>query len=209
MAEIIIHTNVWSPYGWTARHVAAEKGVSSSLAPVDTASPEYRRLHPFGKMPVMTHGERVVYETLAIAHYIDRAFPGPALQPPDVVAQSEVLRWISVVNAYLHPVMNGLVKERTAGSWRIDGPNEAAIAAFRGPLPLQMTLIDAAVTPHPFLVGDAVTLADSFLLPQLHFVGLTPEGSETLAALPAARAWLERMCARPSFAATNPLAVPQ
>lgn len=205
MSTLILHTDPLSPYGWTAALIATEKGVSYDLHPVDTTQPAHRRLHPFGKMPVLQHGEILVYETLAIAHYIDRAFAGPALQPVDHLAQTHVLRWISIVNSYIFPVMNGLIKERMAPVWRDTPVDEEALASFRAPLAEQLALIDETVSAHRFLAGDKLTLADAFLLPHLHYASLTPEGAEALAETPAALAWLEQMRGRPSFAATNPL----
>lgn len=204
MADIVLHTDVLSPYGWAARHVAAEKGVSWRLKPVNVALPAHWKLHPFGKMPVLEHRGVVVYETLAIVHYIDRAFPGPALQPAEAVAQAEMLQWMSIVNGYMFPVMNGLIKERTSAMWRAEGPDEEVLASFKGPLERQVQYIDRAVAEHDFLVDGEITLADSFLLPHLHFVSATPEGEEALERAPAAQAWLERMHERPSFAATTP-----
>ena len=206
MNAIVLHTNVFSPYGWTARLVAAEKGVPCEVAAVDVTSPAHLKLHPFGKMPVLQHGDIIVYETAAITHYIDRAFAGPALQPVDVLGQTQVLRWISVVNSYVFPVMNRLIKERAAGSWRPQPPDEAAIDQLRAPLAQQLRLIDETVASHAFVVGDRLTIADCFLFPHLHFAAFTPEGAEALKRAPAARRWLERMRARPSFESTNPLA---
>jgi len=204
MSGIVIHTDVLSPYGWTARMIAAEKGVPHEVAPVNTASPEHLKLHPFGKMPVMRHGEVVVFETLAIAHYIDRAFAGPALQPVDVLGQTAMLNWISVVNGYVFPVMNWLIKERIAGLWRDTPPDEAALAAIQEPLDMQVGLIEAAVSAHPFLVGERLTLADCFLVTHLHYAATTPEGGAALAKAPATARWLDQMRARPAFTATSP-----
>ncbi len=207
MADIILHTDVLSPYGWTARLVAAEKGVSWRLKPVNPALPAHWKLHPFGKMPVLEHHGVVVYETLAIVHYIDRAFPGPALQPAEVRAQAEMLQWISIVNGYMFPVMKGLLKERTSAMWRDEGPDEDVLATLKGPLELQIQYIDRAVVEHEFLVDGDLTLADSFLAPHLHFIAAMPEGAEALERAPAAQAWLDRMRARASFAATTPSGV--
>ncbi|WP_332770079.1 glutathione S-transferase family protein [Phenylobacterium sp.] len=204
MADIVLHTDVLSPYGWAARLVAAEKGVSWRLKPVNVALPAHWKLHPFGKMPVLEHRGVIVYETLAIVHYIDRAFSGPALQPSGALAQAEMLQWISVVNGYMFPVMNGLLKERTSAMWRAEGPDDEVLASFKGPLELQVQYIDRAVAEHDFLVDGEISLADSFLLPHLHFVSATPEGAQALERAPAAQAWLDRMRERPSFAATTP-----
>lgn len=207
MDEIVIHTDVLSPFGWTARLAAAEKGLAARVQPVDLTSPAHRRLHPFGKMPVLQHGQILVYETIAITHYIDRAFAGPCLQPLEPLAQSEMLRWISIACSYAQPVMNGIVKERAAGAWRGTPSDEAMIAALVEPLALQVRLIEAALAAHPFLVGEHYTLADAFLTPQLQFVSFTPEGSAALAKASSTRAWLARMRERPSFERTNPFAM--
>ncbi len=62
-----------------------------------------------------------------------------------------------------------------------------------------MRLIDEAVTRTPFLAGDAMSIADSFLLPNLLFFGRTPEGAQLLARAAGASAWLERMTCRKSY----------
>ncbi len=199
MADITFHSMQDSAYLWTAMHVADEKGVSYELVPLAYRSPEHLWLHPFGKMPVLQHGEIFLYETAAIAHYIDKAFAGPALQPDDALGQANVVRWISIVNAYVFPVMNRFMKERIVRpAWGVE-PDQAFIESAREPLVLQMQLIEAAVSEHPFLAGSAVTLADSFLLPDLLFFGITPEGKAHLGKAPATAAWLSRMRARPSY----------
>ncbi|MFN3521816.1 MAG: glutathione S-transferase family protein [Phenylobacterium sp.] len=206
MSDVIVHTQTLSPYGWTARICAAEKGVPHTVRDVDTTSPEHRRLHPFGKIPVLQHGEAIIYETLAIAHYIDRAFEGPALQPVDYRGQTDMLRWISIVNGYAYPVMNGLIKARFSVLATGAPADPAVLADFQARLAEQLALIEQSLAAHAFLVGDRFTLADAFLFPQLHYASQTPEGAEVLAAAPAARAWLEAMRARASVATTGPFA---
>ena len=56
-------------------------------------------------------------------------------------------------------------------------------------------LLDAlrAAGGRPFIVGDAVTMADYFLLPTLFGFALTPEGKKLLPKFPAIVAWDNRM----------------
>ncbi len=199
MADVVFHSMEESAYLWTVMHVADEKGVSYDLAPLAYRSPEHLKLHPFGKMPVLQHGDFFLYESAAIAHYIDRAFAGPPLQPADVRGQVRVLRWISMVNAYIFPIMNRFMKERLVRPAFGGKPDQDFIATAREPLLLQIRLINEAVSESPFLAGDAVTLADSFLLPQLLFFERTPEGAALLAEADAASAWLARMTSRRSY----------
>src|SRR5215469_12092615 len=199
MADIIFHSLEESAYLWTAMQVADEKGVSYEIAPIVYHSAEHLKLHPFGKMPVMQHGEIFLYETAAIAHYIDKAFDGPPLQPDDPAGQAEVIRWISIVNAYVFPTMNRFMKERLVRPVMGFEPDQAFIDSAQEPLKLQMRLIEEAVTRSQFLVGDSFTLADAFLFPHLLFFGRTPEGQALLEKSPDAAAWLKRILARPSF----------
>lgn len=200
MATITFHSMADSAYLWTAMLAADEKGVDFDLAPLVLGSEEHLRLHPFGKMPVLQHRDLFLYETLAITHYIDRAFEGPPLQPVDALRQAEMLRWVGIVNAYVFPVMNRFMKERIVRpAWGFD-PDQAFLASARDPLRTQMRLIGEAVGKHDYLVGDRLTLADCFLLPHLLFFGRTPEGEALLRKAPAVAAWLARMTARPTYA---------
>ncbi len=199
MADIIFHSMPDSAYLWTAMHVADEKGVSYELSPLVYRSPEHLKLHPFSKMPVMQHGGVYLYETLAIADYIDKAFCGPALQPTGALAHAEMLRWISIVNSYVFPVMNRFMKERLVKPAFGLEPDADFLAGAAEPLKLQMRLIDEQLTRTDFLAGNWLTLADSFLLPDLLFFAITAEGRVALAKAKGAAAWLERMKARPSY----------
>ena len=203
MATITFHAMADSAYLWTAMQVADEKGVDYRLEPLELGSEAHLQLNPFGKMPVLQHDQVVLYETLAIAHYIDRAFPGPALQPADPLGQAHVLRWISIVNAYVFPVMNRFVKERLVRpAWGFDA-DQAFLQSARGPLLTLIGEIGGAVGENGYLVGDRLTLADPFLLPHLLFFGRTPEGAALLADAPQVAGWLTRMMERPSYVGSD------
>jgi glutathione S-transferase len=200
MAGIVFHSMEGSSYLWSLMQIADEKRVPYALKVVTLHSPEHYALHPFGKVPVMQHGEVFLYESLAIAHYIDRTFGGPDLQPDDVLGQANVLRWISIVNSYVFSVMNRFFKERIVRpAWGFE-PDQAFIDQAHEPLLLQMRLIDEAVRAGGFLVGDRLTIADCFLFPNLLFFSLTPEGAILVERHEGAADWLARMRARPSYA---------
>jgi len=197
MPPIIFRSMPDSAYLWTAMMAADEKGLAYAHEPLALGSPEHLALHPFGKMPVLQHGDLVLFETLAICVYLDEGFEGPALQPAAPAGRAQMLKWIGVVNAYVFPVMNRFMKERLVRpAWGFE-PDRSFVAAAREPLGVIMRQLEAALSAHPYLAGPAFTLADIFLLPQLKFFALTPEGEALLARAPATADWLARMNARP------------
>jgi glutathione S-transferase len=199
MADVRFLSMPDSAYLWTAMHVADEKGVSYDFVPLIYRSAEHLSLHPFGKMPVLQHGENFIYETLAIAHYLDSAFAGPPLQPQNALTQARMLQWISIINAYVFPTMNRFTKERLvkpAMGFEVD---REFLDSAKAPLFLQLQLIEKAVSESGYLVGNSLTLADSFLLPHLLFFTRTPEGKELISKVPAASDWLKRLMQRPSY----------
>src|SRR5262249_7758669 len=159
----------------------AEKGITHALEEVDFRSKEYRRLHPFNKVPLLRHGDFVLYETPAICRYIDRTFDGPALQPKDVRALARMDQWLSAVADYVYGVMIGeLVWERVVIPMGGGQPDEAKIKAAVPKVVEQLAVLDAALKSQRFLAGDDVSLADLLLFPILAYVKATPEGQAVL-----------------------------
>jgi glutathione S-transferase len=63
--------------------VCEEKGIEYVLTEKPLGAPELLAIHPFGKMPVLRHGDVELFESKAIATYLDRSFPGPPVFPSD------------------------------------------------------------------------------------------------------------------------------
>src|SRR5258708_12859061 len=84
--SLVLHGYHYSVYLRIARLTLAEKGLDYERVEVNPFAPQipaaYLALHPFGRVPTLVHDDFVLYETGAITRYVDRAFPGPALQPP-------------------------------------------------------------------------------------------------------------------------------
>lgn len=199
MADVVFHSMADSAYLWTVMHVADEKGISHELVQLDYRSPEHLMLHPFAKMPILQHGDFYLYESLAIATYLDRAFEGRSLTPLSPRNAAETFRWISIVNAYVFPWMNRFTKERLVWPRLRGKTDDEFIASAEEPLRTQMRLVEQAISKGGFLAGDELSMADSFLLPHLLFFVLSPEGEALLNDAPASARWLQRMQDRPSF----------
>ena len=97
MNKIQIIGAPFSSYVWVVRMACEEKHVPYDLVPGGIHSPEVYAIHPFGKVPVMRHGDIELCESKAIVTYIDKTFPGPALIPEDARGAAEVEQWVSLV----------------------------------------------------------------------------------------------------------------
>ena len=107
MAELEIIGFDISNWVRAARIACEEKGVDYALTTngmadfADMKSEKHLALHPFGRIPAMRHGDVVVFETLAIGHYIDRMFEGPRLVPTDPLEAVRMEQWVSAMIDYV------------------------------------------------------------------------------------------------------------
>jgi len=205
MSDVTIYGSPHSTYVRTARMICEEKGASYDLQEVDLGSKDYAAIHPFGKMPGFRHGEVTLYETAAIGAYVDETFDGPALRPDDTLARARMVQWISATCDYAYQALiRELVIPRFVLPMRGETPDEDAIEAALPKIERFLAAAEATLAKSDYLAGDALSLADLMLAPCVFYVSMTPEGKAMLPRYKAVTAWLERIAARPSFAATMP-----
>jgi glutathione S-transferase len=200
--SLVLHGYRYSVYVRIARLALAEKGVTYVRIEVNPFAPDvpasYLALHPFGRVPALAHDGFTLYETGAITRYIDRAFPGPNLQPTAPQALARMDQIIGIADAYAYwPLVRQVFSHRVFRPRAGQPGDEAEIA--RG---LQASAkVLSALEP---LVGDNVTLADLHLGAMIASFVQAPEGQQALQQHPRLTAWWARLSARPSFAATEP-----
>jgi hypothetical protein len=102
MPEVILFGFPRSVYVQMAGIVLTHKEVAHAFHDLETEmnTPSHIALHPFERVPILQHGDFVVYETAAIVGYIDDAFDGPKLTPADPRQRARMNQWISAVNGY-------------------------------------------------------------------------------------------------------------
>lgn len=205
MADVALYGVPQSTYVRTCRMTLAEKGVSGRLEPVGPGSDAVSRLHPFGRIPAFTHGERTLFETMAITRYVDEAFDGPALQPENVYARAVMTQWMSAVVDSVYPtLMRDYLMHYAMAELRGTEPNRAQIDAGVPYLDGVFTVLDRAVTDTPYLAGDDPSLADLFLFPIIDYMPDAPEAAAMLGDYPKLMGWHARLAERESAAGTKP-----
>src|SRR5580693_7431240 len=81
--------------------VCEEKGIEYVLTERPLHAPELLAIHPFGKMPVLRHGDFELCESKAIATYLDLSFPGVQVIPSDPRRAALTEQWVSLVNTVM------------------------------------------------------------------------------------------------------------
>ena len=205
MSNVTIYGVAPSTYARTARVAFHEKGVPHAFEEIDFSSGEHRKLHPFGKVPAMRHGDLVLYETLAICTYADTAFDGPALQPSGIQDKAVMLQWFSAFVDYIYPALvTDIVVERLAKPRRGEVSDEDKIKGRVPEVEHQLSVLEAGFEGRDFLAGDSLSLADLVYGPAIAYLPMVPEGAGFLDGKPNINRWFERVSSRESFAKTNP-----
>jgi glutathione S-transferase len=199
-----------STYVRVVRMACEEKGVPYDLTPAAPHSPEVDAIHPFGKIPVMRHGDLELCESKAIATYLDRVFPGPPLMPSEPRLAALAEQWVSLVNTVIDTTLVRTYLFSYVFPKTADGkPDRKAIDAVLPALQSQFTILDKAVAKTGQLAGEQFTFADINLMPILFYVRQLPEGAAAMSAAKNLAAYYERNAGRPSFKNTTPPPPPQ
>lgn len=204
---LVLHGYRYSVYLRIVRLALAEKGLAYDRVEVNPFAPDvpvsYLALHPFGRVPVLVHDGFTLYETAAITRYIDRAFPGPTLQPGAPQALARMDQIIAVVDSYGYwPMVRQVFSPRVFRA-RLGQPvDEAEVARGIAASARVLAALDPLVD---FSGGDAgPTLADLHLGAMMAYFVQAPEGAALVQDHRHLAAWWRDLSARPSFAATDP-----
>jgi maleylpyruvate isomerase len=133
----------------------------------EQCAPAYLAINPQGLVPALENDAgAVLTQSVAIIEWLDETHPNPPLLPRDALQRAKVRAFALAIACDTHPVQNlkvlarlrelGLPEEKVQdwAAW----VNREGLAACE-------TLISAE--PGPFCFGDAPTLADLCLVPQL------------------------------------------
>jgi glutathione S-transferase len=208
MPDFVVHSVPGSPFGRAVLAALEEKSAAWVLAPVMPGTmkgPAHTARHPFGRVPVLEHGDFRLYETQAILRYIDRVLPNPPLTPAAPRAAARIDQVMNINDWYLFQGVGNVIGFQRIIKPRLLGqaPDEALIAAAMPKALLVYDVLAKQLGSKPYLVGESVTLADLLLAPQVDMFREIPEWEPLTAQHPNLRAWIDRMNTRPSMQATT------
>jgi glutathione S-transferase len=189
-----------SPNCQRVRVVLAEKNLPYETVPVDLRAhaqktPEFLKLNPNGKVPVITDGNTVLYESCIINEYLDEKYPTPPLMPQDPAKKAKA----RILTDYgLNHLEGPYQKLRMEMMKHENEQNKDGIAVAQAELRKLLQRLDNEIGDQSYLVGD-FSLVDAALIPRfirLEGFGVLPDKS-----LPRLGSYVERMKQRSAIKA--------
>ena len=189
-----------SPNCQRVKVVLAEKNLVYDTVPIDLRkqeqkTPEYLKLNPYGKVPVLTDDSTVLYESLIINEYLDEKYPNPPLMPKDPASRAKARILVDYGMAHFDSAYQKLRVEL------MKDPKEQSqpiIDGAKSDLKKLLQRFEDEIGEQPYLMGD-FSLVDADLIPRftrLEGFGVLPDP-----ALPRLGKYMERIKARPSVKA--------
>ena len=206
---LFLHGYRYSVYVRIVRLVLAEKGVAHERVEVNPFAAvmpaEYLKLHPFGRVPVLVHDGFALYETGAITRYVDRAFPGPALQPADPKRLARMDQIVGVADAYAYwPLVRQVFVHDVVRPHRGTAGDAAELDKGLADSGKVLDALEVLAAPDTWLTGPDISLADFHLGAMIAYFAQSPRGAALLTVRPRLSTWWQRFKARPSVIATDP-----
>lgn len=140
-----------------------------SLPKMQHRETAYRDLNPQGLVPLLIEDGHSYIQSLAIIEYLDEIHPAPPLMPKDPRDRAYVRAFSQIIGCDIHPVNNVRVLKRLQSQF---GADEAATNAwYRHWIAEGLGALEQYVAregrSRQFALGDAVTVADVCLVPQI------------------------------------------
>ncbi|PAJ79326.1 glutathione S-transferase family protein [Burkholderia ubonensis] len=178
---------------WGLKELDADfEFISVNLLEGEHKRPEFLRLNPAGKVPVLVDGDLVIPESAAIVLYLADKYPQKALLPVDLATRAQAYRWVMFA-----------VTELEQPLWRItrhtmlyppDKRLPADIALAREDFVNMAAILDRHLDGRAFIVGDTLTVADCVTVYLIDWANEL----KLIDAFPQLQAYLERLYARPN-----------
>ena len=163
--------------------------------------PAYVALNPQGMVPALEVDGAVLTQSPAILEWLEEAHPAPALLPSDAIARAHVRAMAALIGCDIHPLNNLRVGKALREEF---GADQGAINAWAARwIQPGFAALEALVARHGagWSYGDAPTLADCYLIPQIYSAG---RFNVPLDAFPRLLAIDEAARAHPAFVAAHP-----
>jgi glutathione S-transferase len=188
------------PFGQKVRIVLAEKSLTYELIQIDLAQgdqrrPEFQRLNPFARVPVLVDEDTTVYDSTIIIEYLEDEYPEPPVLPTigSSALRARARLFEDFADASFTPQVGQLMAEMARAEGERD---QARLQRLHRLIERALDYLNHELTGQQFLAGD-FSVADISFVPRILVLG--DFGIEASTNRPNVDAWIKRMLERPSI----------
>lgn len=111
MSQIKIYSSVLCPFAHRVRLTLLEKSVPFESIEIDLQNKptNFLEISPYGKVPVLKHGDNRVWESVIINEYLEEVFPDPPLLPKEPMQRAKARIWINFADTQLFATTHKLL----------------------------------------------------------------------------------------------------
>jgi glutathione S-transferase len=168
------------------------ESVTVNIAAGEHHSPEFLKINPTGRVPVLVDEDLVLTESVAIVIYLAEKYPHKGLIPTDILQRSQVYRWLLFTTAELEQPLWRIWYHTGVYPEHLRLPEEVSLA--RQDFADQVGVMEEHMQGRQFIVGNTVTVADftcAYTLDWANELRLLDD-------CPQLRQYIDRMYARPN-----------
>ena len=145
------------------------EAVSVNLPQNAHRQPPFLKTNPLAAVPVLEHAGELVHQSLAIIEYLETLYPEPRLLPAEPLARSRVQAFAQTIACEIHPLNNLRVLRYLRNELELDEP---AVQRWYGHWIAEsfggLEALAERSSGGRYCFGDAVSLADVCLVPQVY-----------------------------------------
>ncbi len=155
-----------SPYSWSVLLTLEVKELQykSTLIELfkgENRTPEFLKINPRGKVPVLRDGDYFIYESLAVMSYLDSKFSETALFGDSPYKTAEIMKLMSEYNSYIAPHIGHII---SSAFWS-NSPNLTKLEDAKQNLTNELANLEKILTATNWLAGKEISAVDIFIFP--------------------------------------------
>jgi glutathione S-transferase len=156
-----------SPYSARVRMQIYAKGITDIVLerPATFGTPQFRRDHPIGRIPVLDIDGDMMPESEVIAEYLEEVYPQPSLLGATPRESAHIRTLARIGDIYL---MNNMFT--LSGQTYANPRNQGMIDFLVAQVTRNLKALDSLIGTDGFAFGGRVTLADCAIVPGLFLV---------------------------------------